>query len=88
MSSGNSFLEHLLNDDSFISWVKRDENLNYSDQIKWDKWLHENPNRKKLVCQAKKILEMPFKEIPIDCNKSKELDRLLKKLKTGPSEKK
>lgn len=76
----NSLLFELLNDDTFVAWIEGDNYLSKSDKIKWDKWLEDSPNHARIVKHAKKIVEMPFNDIKVDCNFSGELDRLLKKI--------
>lgn len=47
-----SELIDLLSDDSFIQWVRRGKE-NPSITEKWEKWLEQNPDKLKLVNEAK-----------------------------------
>jgi hypothetical protein len=55
-----SDLKKLLNDESFIRWL-RDEASNQGKR-KWDRWLGERHERYAIVQKAKKIVTMPFTE--------------------------
>ena len=61
----HSNLEELLNDESFIRWL-RDEATRQEEQ-KWDRWLADDPENRMTVRKAKKIITMPFiEDIPSD----------------------
>lgn len=80
MSSEQSKLGKLLNDDSFICWLKQDERLSGSMKKKWDDWLSSDKRNSRLAERAKKIIELPFKEEVEDCDKE-ELLRLKEAIK-------
>ena len=80
VSSDKSKLGELFNDDSFIYWIKQDARLSYSMKKKWDGWLASDERNKHLFEKAKKIIEMPFKEVEQGCD-SEELFRLKKTIK-------
>lgn len=79
-TSHNSLLIDLLNNDTFVGWIRGGEHLSKSEKEEWDEWLQENQDHIKIVQHAKKILEMPFKEVKISCNSTGKLDRLLESL--------
>lgn len=78
MSDQKYNLESLLNDDTFIYWMKGDERLSESEKKEWDHWLLLDKRNKELIKRAKKILDMPFKEEDYDFDPG-ELLRLIKK---------
>lgn len=80
MTSQASLLIDLLNDDTFLKWIKCSETLPTSEKKRWDQWLEQSSQHKEMVQHAKKILDMPFREVTIDCTSSGELDRLLESL--------
>jgi hypothetical protein len=80
VSSEQSELGELLNDDSFIYWLKQDERLSGSMKKKWDDWLSSDKRNSRLAERAKKIIELPFKEEVEDCDKE-ELLRLKEAIK-------
>lgn len=75
MSSEKFKLGDLLNDDSFIYWVRQDDRLSDSMKKKWDEWLSSDERNKLLLKKARKIIKMPFKVNKVDCD-SDELNRL------------
>lgn len=80
MSNEKFNLGELLNDDSFISWVKQDNRLSESEKQKWDDWLSSDKKNNRILRRAKKIIDMPFKETQEDCDLS-ELQRLREEIK-------
>lgn len=81
MSNEKFNLGELLNDDSFISWVKQDSQLSESEKDKWDDWLSSDKNNKQLLRRAEKLIEMPFKSSELDCDLG-ELHRLKEEIKS------
>lgn len=81
MSNEKFNLGELLNDDSFIRWVKEDDQLSDSQKEKWDDWLSSNEGNADLLRKAKKIISMPFKEADEDCD-SELLNRIKEAIKT------
>ncbi|MCC5908610.1 MAG: hypothetical protein JJU13_20495 [Balneolaceae bacterium] len=66
-------LEKLLDDESFIRWMKG--MASQSEIIKWENWCQSRESNKVLAEQAKKLLSMPFKtKNPPDVDK--EMTRL------------
>lgn len=78
MTFQNSMLIELLNDDTFVAWVKGENNITNVEREKWNAWLEENPYHVILIEQVNRILEMPFNEVEIGCESSGELERLLR----------
>ncbi|WP_234572589.1 hypothetical protein [Rhodohalobacter sp. 614A] len=78
MTFQNSMLIELLNDDTFVAWVKGENNITNAEREKWNDWLEENPYHAILIEQVNRILEMPFNEVEIGCESSGELERLLR----------
>lgn len=78
MSYQKSNLGKLLNDDTFIYWMKKDDRLSESKKEEWDNWLSLDKRNQDLLRRAKKIIEMPFKEESKDFD-TVELLRLKKK---------
>lgn len=78
MTFQNSMLIQLLNDDTFVAWVKGENNIPNAEREKWNAWLEENPYHAILIEQVNRILEMPFNEVEIGCESSGELERLLR----------
>jgi hypothetical protein len=72
-----SNLKRLLNDESFIRWLKNEETN--KEQQRWDHWLGDDFERQIIVRKAKKIVTMPFME-KIPLNVEKQLQVLQKKI--------
>ena len=59
----NKKIEDLIKNKSFLNWVNKS---NPKDSSKWDSWSEDNPERKKLLDDAKAIVNgFSFKEEPI-----------------------
>jgi hypothetical protein len=72
-----SNLEKLLNDESFLRWLK--DKATIEEQQRCDRWLSDDPERRIIVEKAKKLVTMPFIEKnPPDVEK--QLQTLQKKL--------
>ena len=46
--------EDLLKDESFVQWVSNEEP---SAQRKWEKWMHNDPDRRAMVLEAKELIQ-------------------------------
>jgi hypothetical protein len=55
-----SGLKKLLNDESFIRWLK--DEATFKEQQRWDNWLGEYPERQIIIKKAKKLVTMPVVE--------------------------
>lgn len=53
------FLRKLINDESFIRWLK--DNIDPKEKEDWDRWLMKSLEHRCLANRAVKILSMPFK---------------------------
>lgn len=62
-SSKQIRLESLLDDKSFIRWIKGD--TDHQEKIKWDNWFNKKPGNKTLAREANKILNLPFTKTKI-----------------------
>jgi hypothetical protein len=60
MTSKDPNLKKLLNDESFIRWLKDEATV--EERQKWDHWLNDDPEREIITQKAKKIATMPFVE--------------------------
>lgn len=77
MTFQKSILIDLMNNDSFVAWLRGGESLPESEKNRWNEWGQENPAHGDLILQAKKILEMPFNIKDISCISSGELEKLM-----------
>lgn len=73
-SSKQIRLESLLDDRSFIRWIKGD--ADHQEKIKWDNWFNKKPGNENLAREANKILNLPFQKVKIP-NVNEELSRLI-----------
>lgn len=78
MKNQESLLGKLLNDESFIRWLEG--NASHGGKEEWNRWLSKNPNHQVVIEKARKILNMPFKTIPVDICLQQELNRLKKNI--------
>jgi hypothetical protein len=79
VSSKGTVLSELLNDESFLRWLKKDTDAKESE--KWEQWLSEDSQRKNLVAKARKFLNMPFKSSDVTAEtKKQEYHKLMKRL--------
>ena len=80
MSSQESILGELLNDESFVRWLKKDTDSKETE--KWERWISEDSRRKKLVAKARKFLDMPFQSAEVTAGtKKQEHQKLVEQIK-------
>lgn len=84
-SSKQIRLESLLDDKSFIRWIKDD--ADHQEKIKWDNWFNKKPENKSLAREAKKILNLPFRKAETP-NVNEELSRLKDSISISDNQKK
>ena len=83
MESSENIIDELLNDESFQSFAL---GLNPDDEVHWQNWMSQNPNKQKAARQAIEILRsFSIKTLEID---PKKYDQDLQRLKTLVSEEK
>jgi ferric-dicitrate binding protein FerR (iron transport regulator) len=73
--ANKQILEELLNDDSFVRWLRNKSSE--GEQEYWQKWLLQDPTRKALVEQARELIKIVEHDIPIVSESGKELKRLM-----------
>lgn len=75
MTSQESNLCDLLNDESFIRWMRGTSSD--IEKKSWDKWLHTNNHKhQQLIKEAEKYLMMPFNTIDVEDEIPEEAKRL------------
>lgn len=78
MASQESLLGKLLNDESFLHWLK--DKATPEEKEEWGRWLLKDPGHRRVVEKAQKFLNMPFKTTQSRHDKSEQLCRLQKKI--------
>jgi transmembrane sensor len=74
MVQNYSVPEDFLNDDSFLEWVKDTDSTSVA---YWEKWLHDNPEKKEMAFAARTVIESVFVKETISAAQLKEAEQKL-----------
>lgn len=76
--SSSEILSKLLNDESFLRWLRNNASL--EEKTKWKRWLLQHPEHRKVVEKAHKFVTMPFGKVQEGPDKKEQLNELQKKI--------
>lgn len=81
MKDSEYTLAALLSDDSFFRWINNE--ASGKEKKKWQQWMEEKEEREKIVEKARKVANMPFREVEQSIDVFTELRDLKSKLRNG-----
>lgn len=76
LTSAKKNLKELFNDESFVNWIRGEADPEMKN--KWDRWFLKDQEHQEIVKRARKLLNLPFKNIDVNHHIPEELERLKK----------